>query len=122
MTISELITQVCEEKPNGFKNDKLVSFINDIEQDVQEELDIPTKDRVEYASYSADQNKELIVKSPYSRLYKSYLKAQIDYANEEYQSYENNQAQHVADYHEFIDNLVRTGQSRKQPTRFKNIW
>lgn len=122
MKISELIEQVAEEKPNAFSLDKLVRYINEIEADVQEELDIPLAARVEYKVYEDCKDTELIVKSPYSRLYRSFLKAMIDYANEEYQSYENNQAQHIADYHEWIDNLVRTGQTRRMPTRFKNVW
>ena len=122
MNLSELIEQVKEEKPNAFKEAKLISFINEIESDVQEELDLPQVARVKYVSIEADGDKQLLVESPYDRLYKSYLKAMIDYSNEEYQSYENNQAQHIADYKEWINHLVRTGRARSMPRRFKNIF
>ena len=119
MTIQKLIDKVQEEKPNTFQTDKLIEFINEIEADVAEQinLDIP--------SYTEeDMNKDLMAPSPYDRLYVSYLKAMIDYANEEYASYQLNQAQHNQDFTDFVNWIVRTGQSDKSliPSRFTNVF
>lgn len=119
MKLAQLIEQVNQEKPNSFSADKLTSYVNEVEADVKEQLGIT--DRPIY-DYSTDSNTELLAKAPYDRLYKSYLKAMIDYANEEYESFENNQAQHVADFREFADYVVRSGLSKTMPTRFKNVW
>lgn len=121
MKLAQVIEQVNEEKPNSFKPEKLTSFINEVEADVQVQLRIPEDERITY-DYKEDGNRELLAKPPYDRLYKSYLKAMIDYSNEEYASYENNQAQHVADFREFTDSVVRSGRAQSIPTRFKNIW
>lgn len=121
MKLSQLIAKVKEEKPTSLTNDKLTSFVNEVEADVQEQLGISAEEQMVY-SYDRDKDTELLVKSPYDRLYVSYLKAQMDYANEEYESYENNQAQHISDFREYVDMLIRSGKARTSPRRFKNIF
>lgn len=120
MTIKSLIDKVKEEKPNTFSNEKLVSFINEIEADVAEEL------HVEFEPYSAatDMNTELLAEKPYDRLYVSYVKAMIDYSNEEYASYQLNQEQHELDFSVFLNWIVRTGVVEENiiPSRFRNIF
>ena len=48
-------------------------------------------------------------------MYVSYVKAMIDYSNEEYDSYANNQAQHVQDYRDFVDWVVSKNQVEENP-------
>ena len=120
MTIQELITKVQEEKPNSFQNAKVVQFVNEIEADVAEQLNVnlPT-----YTTSTL--SAELLAPRPYDRLYVSYVKAMIDYANEEYGSYQLNQAQHMQDFQDFIDWIVRSGQVEFNPAfpgRFSNVF
>lgn len=119
MTIQKLIDKVQEEKPNTFTDEKLISFINEVEYDVAEQLVEDFAD--EYTT--DDMNKELMAKTPYDRLYVSYLKAQIDFANEEYASYQNNVAQHTQDFRDFVDYVVRESMATEStfPKRFRNI-
>ena len=121
MKLRDLLNKISDEKPNSFSEAKLISFVNEVEAEVAEELhieDVPT-----YADNHVDLDKTLLVHAPYDRLYISYVKAMIDYTNEEYESYANNQAQHVQDYRDFVDWVVRTGQAVKTNTvtRFRNI-
>lgn len=118
MKLAQVIAQVNEEKPNSFSPDKLTSFINEIEAEVREQLGQTGKPY----DYKDDSNIDLLAKPPYDKLYKSYLKAMIDYANEEYDSYANNQAQHVSDFQEFVDYVVRTGAVQTVPKRFRNVF
>ena len=127
MTIQSLINKVQEEKPNTFQTDKLIEYINEIEADVADQvnMDIPVyTSEPDPETNESDLDKELIVPAPYDRLYVSYLKAMIDYANEEYASYQLNQMQHVQDFTDFMNWLVRTGQNDKSliPSRFRNIF
>ena len=121
MTLRDLLNKINDEKPNSFSEAKLISFVNEVEAEVAEEL------RVEnvpvYEDNHTDLDKVLLVEAPYDRLYVSYVKAMIDYTNEEYESYANNQAQHVQDYRDFVDWVVRTGQVARNNavTRFRNI-
>lgn len=120
MTIRTLILKVQEEKPNSFSNEKLLDFINEIEERVSEEL----RETDEFYPYASVSDAVLKAPAPYDRLYVSYLKAQIDYANEEIESYANNQAQHELDFDNFADWVVRTGQAEvvEIPSRFRNIF
>lgn len=114
MTINNLLAKVKDEKPNSFGDERLIAFINEIEIEVAEQLRI-----VPAPQYtSEDTESDLLVPAPYDRLYVSYVKAMIDFANEEYASYENNQAQHVQDFRDFVDWVVRT----KQATDTDNYW
>lgn len=119
MTIQTLIDKVKEEKPNTFTNAKLVSFVNDIEGEVAEQL------QVYLPTYTTDDmSKTLLAPRPYDKLYVSYLKAMIDYANEEYMSYQLNAEQHTQDFRDFVDYVVRTAQvqdDRSIPSRFFNV-
>ena len=119
MTIKELIDKVKEEKPNSFTNVKLLEFVNEVEENVAEEL----RDD-EFEPYTAVDDTELLVQAPYDDLYVYYLKAQIDYSNEEYPSYQLNAEQYNACFDSFADWVVRTGQVtyRDIPSRFRNIF
>lgn len=124
MTIRDLLNKISKEKPNSFSEAELISFVNEVEAEVAEELHMDKEDVPVYVyEHDADLDKVLIVDAPYDRLYISYVKAMIDYTNEEYDSYANNQAQHIQDYRDFVDWVVRTGQAAKTNTvtRFRNV-
>lgn len=120
MTIQTLIDKVQVEKPNSFPDDKILQFINEIEQDVSEEL----REEDEFVPYTEIDDTELKAPAPYDKLYVSYLKSQIDYANEEYASYQLNAEQHVQDFGDFADWVVRTDQAVTEliPSRFRNVF
>lgn len=122
MTINKLLNKIRDEKPNSFGNERLIAFINEIETEVADQLRIAPEDVPVYTT-STDGDTELLATAPYDRLYVSYVKAMIDYANEEYDSYANNQAQHVQDFRDFVDWVVRTGQAMSAfvPVRMRNI-
>lgn len=123
MTIDALITKVKEEKPNSFTDAKLITFINEAEVQVCEQLQYAEEDIPVYADTVADKAKELVLHAPYDRLYVSWLKAQIDYANEEYASYQLNAEQFMADFADFSNWVVRTDkvEENKFPRRFRNV-
>ena len=122
MKLSEAIEQVKKEKPHSFSMDHCTVFINEVEAAVQDFLGIPASEWKKY-DYKESGNADLIVKEPYSVLYVSWLKAKIDYAMEEYESYANNQAQFDSDFEDFKAWAVREGKVKKPlPTRIKNWW
>jgi hypothetical protein len=118
MTIKGLISKVQEEKPNSFTNTKLLAFINEIETDVAEQLN------EEHEAYTQVDDTELLAPAPYDRLYVSYLKSQIDYANEEYASYQLNAEQHNQDFADYINWLVRDSivEDYEHTKRFRNAF
>ena len=160
MTIEQLIAKVAEEKPNSFTEDKLISFVNEIEVEVAEQLNVTAPeytskyvvadpqpyyatwnngtgwylyDNGEYIEQTGEEFLDgvtyyalavLLAPAPYDRLYVSYLKSQIDYANEEYPSYQLNAEQHVQDFMDFSNWVVRTNQEsdHRFPCRFINVF
>lgn len=122
MTIRDLLNRIQKEKPNSFTEADLIAFLNEVEAQVADELHI--EDVPVYEDNHTDLDEVLLVPAPYDRLYISYLKAMIDYTNEEYESYTNNQAQHVQDFRDFVDWVVRTGRAENTNAvrRFKHIF
>ena len=122
MTINTLLEKIKDEKPNSFGDERLIAFINEIEVEVAEQLKM---DNIPVYT-TDDMATALIAPAPYDKLYVSYVKAMIDYANEEYASYENNQMQHVQDFRDFVDWIVRTKQvdaeTNKWTSRFRNVF
>lgn len=124
MTIRDLLNRIEKEKPNSFTEADLIAFLNEVEAQVADELHMKEADVPVYEyGHDEDLDNILLVPAPYDVLYISYLKAKIDYANEEYDSYTNNQAQHVQDYKDFVDWIVRTGKTRAMSSvrRFRNV-
>ena len=117
MIVEQVINTVKAEKEHPFDNEKLIAWINEVEAEVQEQLGMRPFVPVEHLS------DKLQAKQPYDRLYVSYVKAKIDYALEEYASYENNQAQHIADFRDFVDWVVKTSQAiNKVPRKLRGIY
>ena len=117
MTIRELLNKISDEKPHSFPESKIISFINEVEPEVAEQL---KAENVPIYTDDPDMlDTALLAKQPYDKLYVSYVKAQIDYANEEYASYQLNADQHTQDFRDFVDWVVRTGQSMATGKRMR---
>lgn len=123
MTLDALLTKVQEEKPNSFEDLKLIGYTNDVEAQVCEQLQYSLQETPVYENTETDRAQNLVAPPPYDRLYVSWLKAQIDYANEEYASYQLNAQQFMADFEEFSNWVVRTNQSPEEhfPHRFRSV-
>lgn len=121
MRLSECIEAVNREKPNGFETEDLTRYVNEIEAVVSEYLEIPKDDKGEY-DWKEDGHKTMLVPAPYDVLYLSFLKAKIDYANEEYESYSNNQAQFEEDLDEWKKYVVRCGGGQTGSPQIRNWW
>jgi hypothetical protein len=122
MKLSECIEDVKQEKPNAFSDEKLTKFINELEAMVQEYLGVKSDDMIEY-DISEDDEKDLLVPPPFDSMYKAWLKAKIDYSNEEYYSYANNQAQFESDYEEWQAYALSSGMVRSDiPQCIRNWW
>lgn len=124
MTVNELLKRVDEQKPNAFSVAQKVSWLNDIETQIQEFLGYDGSRWVVYTDSDEDLAKELIVDRPYSNVYIAWIKAKIDFDNEEYESYQNNQAQFSSEFASFKSYALRNGlvSTTIVPNHFKNVW
>lgn len=89
MTLSSIIQQVDDIKPNAFTNDTKTAWINEVEGLVQTEVMLLAIDDVIQYDYETDKNTVMLVKPPHDKIYWTYLTALIDFANGEYNKYQN---------------------------------
>lgn len=113
MTISEVIASVDELKPNAYDDDIKIQWLSELDGQIFQEVvltheynpDMPA----EFKGYTpADKNNELLVGQPYSRMYREYIFAMMDYMNGETDRYANSVTMFNAKYKEFTDYYNRT--------------
>lgn len=120
MTINDLITEVDDLKTNQYSDEQKVRWINEIEgrildeiirnRKIREDEEIP--DEV-YYDEEIDMDTELLVKEPYSDLYRYYLFSMIDLSNEEYDRYQNSAVLFNNRYQSFADYWYRTHETNR---------
>lgn len=89
MTLSGVIRMADEIKPNAFSEEVKTSWVNEAEGMVQTEVMLVAIEDVITYSWEKDQSTELLVRPPHDKLYWTYLTAMIDFANGEYNKYQN---------------------------------
>ena len=93
MTIIEAINRLDALKPNGYEQSQKVRWLSDLDGIIQTEL-IDTHEGTGNARFTGYDDTTpldtvLLVPAPYDDIYRYYLEAQIDYANNEYGRYNN---------------------------------
>lgn len=108
MTLKQVIDMVDDIKPNAFSNDTKTQWVNEVEGYVQTEVFLLNVDDVVKYSYEQDKNKTLLVDFPHDKLYWAYLSAMIDFANGEYNKYQNTMQMYNGFMGEFMRWFART--------------
>ena len=89
MKLSDVIARVDDIKPNAFTDATKTAWINECEGLVQTEVMLIAAEDVIQYDYDADAQTELLVRPPHDKIYWAYLSALIDFANGEYNKYQN---------------------------------
>lgn len=105
MTLGDAISRLDELKPNGFSRGQKIFWLSALDATVKEEI-IDRHEGAENVSFvpyteESAEDTPLLVPSPYEELYLRYLEAQIDYANGEYERFNNSNAMYAAAYTAF---------------------
>lgn len=87
MTVNEVLAKVKDRKPNAYSDESLNDWLNECEAMVQRELLLTVPDEIIQYKFPEDRDKELILPKPYDALYVTYIIMMIQYAQEEYTSY-----------------------------------
>lgn len=93
MTLFEAISQINNLKPNTYSHTDKVKWLATLDGIIKTEI-IDTHKGAEQVNFNGydedtDLSTELIVHAPYDSVYIRWLEAQIDYANNEYDKYNN---------------------------------
>ena len=102
MTLGEVIAYTDAIKPNAFSNEEKTRWMNRVEGMVQTEIFLFNPVDVVQYDYEADKDRQLLVNPPHDKLYEPYLAASIDFANGEYDKYQNSMQMFNAFYGEFM--------------------
>lgn len=101
-TLKSVIEYVDEIKPNAFSDAVKTQWVNECEGLVQTEVLLVADTELISYSYDADKDKELLVKHPHVKIYWAYLTAMIDFANGEYNKYQNTMQMFNAFFSEYM--------------------
>lgn len=89
MKLNEVIRMVDDIKPNAFGDEAKTAWINECEGMVQTQIMlIAPADIIQY-EYDKDAETELLALPPHNKIYWAYLTAMVDFANGEYNKYQN---------------------------------
>lgn len=88
MKLKDVISRVDGMKPNAFSNEVKVGWVNELENMVQTEIFLLAPEEMVEYTWEKNAESELLVKTPYSKLYWIYLSAMIDFTHGEYKKYE----------------------------------
>lgn len=89
MKVREAIDMAKRMKPNAFGDETILRWLNECEGRVQVEIHQIAPENARIYTLPEDDMKVLLIQFPFDRLYWMYLIAMIDYANGEYNSYQN---------------------------------
>lgn len=121
MTLIEAITKIKAVKPNTFLQQDIIRWLSVLDGIIKKEI-IDTHEGGEGVTFngyneSSDLTVDMLVPAPYDDIYIRWLEAQMDYANGEYNKYNNS----VAIYNEAYTNFARYYNRTHMPkgTKFK---
>lgn len=102
MVIQDVLRMADELSPNAFSEETKIQFLNEAEGVVQTEVFLLAVEDVITYSWPEDKETKLLAEPPHDKLYLQYVAAQIDYANGEYDRYQNKMQMYNAYLSEFM--------------------
>lgn len=101
MYLQDLIAWIDRMKPNNrFSNEEKTAWINEIEGRIQQEGFLQPPEIV--YEWETDKDTELLLSVPHDSVYRHWLQAQLSYANEEFNIYQNETEQFNASWRSFL--------------------
>lgn len=105
MTVRQAIEYVDTVKPNAFPETVKVAWLAGLEGRLAAEIfhmaPLEIRRHFDYR-YPADMDTELLVEPPHDDIYTLWLEAKVDYANGEYDKYQNTMESYNGHYADFL--------------------
>lgn len=123
MKVGKAIEFVDAIKPNAFTEAQKTKWLSDCEGMVQTQVLLFAPAEVIFYAWPEDKEIEMLVQPPHDKLYLSYLCALIDFANGEYDRYQNSMQVFNAEFSEFVRWFARTYRPADTNTeREEGLW
>ena len=100
--LGEIIAMADEIKPSAFSSEAKTAWLNEVEGMVQTEVFLFAPVEIIRYHWPEDQDVPMLVDPPHDKLYWAYLTAMIDFANGEYNKYQNTMQMFNASFGEFM--------------------
>lgn len=112
MTLTEAIARTDSLKPNSFSHVQKLSWLSALDGTVTAEI-INMHEGGEWVRFEAytqesDPDTVLLIPAPYDEVYLRFLEAQMDYANGEFERFNNSNAMYAAAWSAFVNYYNRT--------------
>ncbi len=122
MTISEALNRANQVKPNTYEDVDKIRWLSTLDGLIKTEI-IDTHEGGEGVVFNGynentDLATELLVPAPHDHIYVHWLEAQIDYANDEYDRYENTMDMYNTAYANFKNYYNRTHMPKGKKFKF----
>lgn len=103
-TIREIIERVDETRPNSFTEKVKLSWLSELEGKIAADVMLMSIDEIRELEYKHPDSldKEPLVSYPHQDMYVYWLEAKIDYANGEYNKYQNSMEFYNQHYTTFV--------------------
>ncbi|WP_297232229.1 hypothetical protein [uncultured Flavonifractor sp.] len=110
MRVMDAIAQADELKPNGFSPEIKLAWLNALEGRLAADVFLMSPAGLSELRYAfpGDEYTAMLVKPPHDDLYVHWLEAKIDYANGEYNKYQNSMQVFNECYGNFVRWFART--------------
>ena len=121
MTVIEAINRIDALKLNTFGPSEKVKWLSELDAIVKSEIIDAHEgaDKVEFSEYTEeDLTRELLIPSPYDRVYIHWLESKIDYWSNELKRYNNSAATFNAAYESYARHYVENHKPIGRGTRF----
>ncbi len=104
MKIAKVIEMVDALRPNTFDEEQKVRWLAELDGTIGAEVMLMGHAQLQYLNYQYPDDMEtmLLVQFPYDKMYEAWLTAKIDYANGEYDKYQNSMQMFNAAYEDFV--------------------
>lgn len=123
MTIAEAISRVDAIKPNRFRQEQKLEWLENIEGQVYREIVLPNEnpEGIAFSGFASnvDPGTQLIAPKPYDEVYILYLQCQIDRGNMEEKKYNNSMLMFNAAYMQLKNYWQRTHMPLQAVTHFR---
>ncbi len=122
MTIADAILEIGRIKPHQFADETLIRWLSDLDGRVAQ--DILRGSEAEPAAgvlpyKTADRLTVLLIPFPHEDVYIKWLMAQIDYANADFERYNNSMTMFQSQYQAFADAFTR--ETAKKPVYITGV-
>lgn len=122
MTLAEAVARVDALKPNSFSYAQKLAWLSALDGAVATEvINTHEGEKEEWSgeyTLSTPPDTPLLIPAPYDETYLRYLEAQMDYANGEYERFNNSNAMYTAAFGAYANHYNRTHMPRGEKKNY----